>query len=381
MAAACPSFERASVNSQEKTREHSLPTAERPAKTRRSTTPRTSRALRRRKPTSPGLARPVASALLGALLLLAAPRAWAAAPPRVVVEISPKAERHVDARLTRRLVEIELNDADVPPPRGQAERRPSVYLRVLATTPESLRVELWDRGEFYGARRLSSTDVKELLARRIALAAGALVRDMRARRAAEERALARAKQREEEERAAIAEALRWPAVMLEPRLQAAVVGPTDFALAGVGIAGQLRLRSGSRIGVGVSSLFGAADASSGAVGMRWLELSVTPEHAIRASSALDVAVGASLAAAAVHFADARAVDDVEGQLDTWSARAVVRAMIEPRLERHLRLSAGPELGAVLRPMPVVDENGQRQRYGGLWVGVSVGLTIDPAGRK
>lgn len=298
----------------------------------------------------------------------------------MVVEISPKAERYVDARLTRRLVEIELNDADVPPHPGSPRRRPNVYLRVMAVAPGSLRVELWDRGDFYGARRLSATDVKELLARRIALAAGALVRDLKVRRASEAHAVEREKEERERERQALAEALRWPAITLEPRVSAALVGPGDLWLAGPGLSGQLRTRTGSRVGVGMSWMFGGAPAASGSPGVRWLELSVTPEHAFPVGQGVDLAVGATAAAAAVHFTEVRAVDAVPTELDTWSARAVGRLMVEPHLGRYARLSAGPEVGAILRRMPIVDSSGEAERVGGLWVGVSVALAIDPAAR-
>ena len=79
-------------------------------------------------------------------MLLALPRiAEAQVRPRVIVEISAKAERYLDSRLTRRLVEIELSDAEVPLRSGdKSEKRPTVYFRVLATSPDALRVELWD---------------------------------------------------------------------------------------------------------------------------------------------------------------------------------------------------------------------------------------------
>lgn len=301
--------------------------------------------------------------------------------PRVIVEISAKAERYVDSRLTRRLVEIELSDTDVPPRAGDdSERRPTVYFRVLATSPDTLRIELWDKGGFYGARRLDSRDVKELLARRIALAAAALVRDLKQRRLLEAKAFEAEQAAREREQARIAELLRWPAVLFEPRLSAAAVGPGELWLAGPGLAMEARVRGGSRVAVGASWLFGGAPELAGAPSVRWLELAVAPEHAFALGQGLDLAIGLSASAAAVHFAGVSAVDGEPFGHDTWSARAVGRVRFEPHLGKHARLSAGPELGAVLRRMPVHDAAGERHRLGGAWLGVTLGVTLDPWGR-
>ena len=299
----------------------------------------------------------------------------------MIVEISSKAERYVDSRLTRRLVEIELSDAEVPPRRGdEGEKRPTVYFRVLATSPDTLRIELWDKGGFYGARRLDSRDVKELLARRIALAASALVGDLKQRRLLEQRAFEAEQARRERERAQLEELRRWPAVLFEPKVSAAAIGGDALWLAGPGLSMEARTKSGSRLQVGANWLFGAAPPLGGAPSVRWLELSIAPEQAFRLAGETDLALGLGVGAAAVHFTGVSAVDGDDGQLDTWSARAVARARFEPRLGRHLRLTAGPEVGAVLRRMPVRDTANASHRLGGLWLGLSVGFTLDAGGR-
>ena len=316
--------------------------------------------------------------------LLGAPgRADAAGPvrPRVIVEISPKAERFVDGRSVRRLVEVELSDAEVPLRPGESNSaRPSVYFRILATTPETLRIELWDKGDFYGARKLGSRDVKELVARRIALAAAALVRDMRSRRVLETNAAAAAARQRASERAALADAERWPAVTVTSRGLGAVVGPGDVWLAGVGLGGELRLKSRTRVELGAAWLFGGVPAAGGEPSERWLELGVSPMQGLELAPGFDLALGFSAAAAAVHYTRVRSVDGEPGELDTWSARAVARVLAEPRLGRIARLSVGPELGAVLRRVSLVDNAGESQRLGGLWLGLSVGIALDPLGR-
>jgi hypothetical protein len=315
-------------------------------------------------------------------VLLALPRiAEAQVRPRVIVEISAKAERYLDSRLTRRLVEIELSDAEVPLRSGdKSEKRPTVYFRVLATSPDALRVELWDKGGFYGARRLDSRDVKELLARRIALASAALVRDLKQRRLVEARAFEAERAQRDRDRERLSELSMWPAVLFEARVTAAAVGGDAMWLSGPGLSMEGRLHSGSRLGIGVNWLFGAAPPMSGNPSVRWLELAIAPEHAFSISSKTQLAVGMLASASAVHFTGVSAVDGDPGLLDTWSSRAVARLRLEPSLGRHLRLSVGPEIGAVLRRMPVIDDAGEPHRLGGGWLGLTAGFTLDALGR-
>ena len=297
--------------------------------------------------------------------------------PRIFVEISAKAERYVDARLTRRFVEIELSDADIPPRPG--ERRSTAYFRVLALSPDTLRIELWDKGDYYGARKINPSDVKDLVARRVALAAASLVRDMRERRGFEAQARERENAAREKELAEVAELRRWPAVMLESQALAALV-PGDLLLAGPEIGGQLRLKQGSRVALGVAWLFGSVPAAAGSPSVRWLEVGITPMHAFHASPGFDLGVGMTAAAAALHFTKVDAVDDSPGQLDTWSARAALRLTAEPRLGRAARLSVGPELGVMLRRVPIRDVDGDAHRLGGLWLGVAACIALDPGAR-
>jgi hypothetical protein len=295
----------------------------------------------------------------------------------VFVEISAKAERYLDARLTRRFVEIELSDADVPPRPG--ERRPTTYFRVLAISADTLRIELWDKGDYYGARSINSNDVKDLVARRVALAASSLVRDMRERRVQEAKEREREQAARAAERAEMNELRRWPAAVLEPRALGALV-PSHLWLAGPGLGGQMRTKQGARLDLGVAWLFGGLLDTAGSPSVRWLELGVTPAHALRLGPKLDLGVGLTAAAASLHATGVRAVDGDPGQRDTWSARAALGLTLEPHLGARGRLSVGPQLGVVLRRVPIRDEDGAAQRVGGPWLGVSAGLALDPAGR-
>ncbi|HYP90384.1 MAG TPA: hypothetical protein VEQ59_19565, partial [Polyangiaceae bacterium] len=105
-----------------------------------------------------------------------------AAPASVVVEIDLGAERLVDARSARRLVPLELADVALP---TTSRGTPVLFFRVLGRDAGTLRLELWERGEFHGARTLSGAgENPQLVARRVALAAAELGRRLARKREA-----------------------------------------------------------------------------------------------------------------------------------------------------------------------------------------------------
>jgi hypothetical protein len=281
----------------------------------------------------------------------------------------------VNPRLTRRLVELELADFEVPPKPGQ-NGRVWTHFTIREAPPDGLRIELWERGMFYGTRKLSAQGSAKLVARRIALGAAELVRQMLQRRVREARTLEEETAERERQRERLEELERWPAVMLETTATGAAIGPGDALLVGPSLTGQLRFHQGSRLGIGAAWLFGTTDGNSSA---RWMELSITPGHAFALSPGLDFALELEAAAAAVHYPSAARVDDLANEHDTWSARAALGLKLEPRLSPELRFTIGPEIGAVLRRMHVED-SASNSRIGGFWLGGSVGLVFDPEGR-
>jgi hypothetical protein len=288
------------------------------------------------------------------------------------VEITQRAEQKVDSGLTRRLIALELGDVEVPPkPGAPPASYTTVFFRVFVVRADALRVELWDKGEFHGARSVSGEGSRQLRARRIALGAGELVRRLRQKRLAEAKALADEQARLARE---AAERDKWEqksTLAFVPGATAAAIGPTELWLAGPGMTGQARLGGGARLDLGVRFLAGAAPAADDA-STSWFEMSLAPSYSVRATPSFDVDLGVLAGVAAVHLSGGGAVDGIAGQSDTWSARAVAFGYAEPRLARWMRLSIGPEIGAVLRRVPVGDE-----KLGGLWLGVGIGLALDP----
>ncbi|HEY1533297.1 MAG TPA: hypothetical protein VGF76_04750, partial [Polyangiaceae bacterium] len=279
-----------------------------------------------------------------------------AAGTPVLVEISDGAETLLDARATRRLVALELSELTLVEPDKRAPM--PLFFRVVQFGPD-LRVELWQRGEFHGARVVSGTSKGGLLsARRVALAAAELARRLQKKRQMQaERehldAVARAAARARETRGTLDGPLA-----LRPSLLVADVGSMASVLAGPRLLGQWTFAPRTRLDAGLSWLAGSAPDSSKA---EWLELSIAPSRRVSLAETLELDLGVSLAAAWVRFARVRGVDAILDQSETWSARASAVARIEPRLTQQLRLSVGVEAGLLLRQIPFEPLSGGSDR--------------------
>lgn len=292
----------------------------------------------------------------------------------VLVELGESAESLLDARATRRLLALELADIDVPPPSGNKRARVPLFFRVVQIE-QNLRVELWERGEYHGARVVSGSHAQgQLGARRVALAAAELARRLQKKRqlqAARERAqdLARAAAREREAR----RALDGP-FAVRPSLELTNLGNRAATLFGPRLLGQWGFADRTRLDAGFAWLAGAAPSEARA---EWLELSLSPMRRLSLAEAVDLDLGLAVAAAWVRFGRVRGVDAIPDQHETWSARAAAVLRIEPRLSRRVRLSVGAEAGLVLRAIPFQPISGDTDRLGGSWLSLDLGLVFTP----
>jgi hypothetical protein len=296
---------------------------------------------------------------------------------RVAIELGSKAERLVDPRLTRRLIQLELGDVEVPSVvvGVAAHQPPALFYRVLAIRAEEIRVELWERGEFHGARSVSlARGTAQLHARRIALAAAELARRLRAQRIADRQRLLRPKTNGDNGNGGA------HAGRVRPSLAAAVrggaLGPSALWLLGPELAARLRIGEAARLELSASWMHGRAPALSGAPGTSAIELGIAPGYAFKLGRGASAVAGARFAASAVHFNDVRAVDGIDSQRDTWTARAALELRVESRLSRNFAVYAAPEVGVELRRIPVQGRDGVRERLGGLWLGGALGLSFD-----
>jgi len=324
--------------------------------------------------------------LVGLLSLLAfagtARRASAdPGPLEVVVEIDAESDRLLDARLTRRLIGLELKEVDVPAPPaalpGSVQR--SLFVRVRGDSGHRLRVELWEHGVFHGARVVTVTPggSRYLRAQRIALVAADLARRLRQERLRQVREQEHARSRSGIAPPGARAALAPPRARLRSRALGALVGPGDLGFAGPGLGGELVLGR-AKVELGAAWLFGMAPSVAGSPRAEWLELSIAPSYSAPISPRFDLYLGLRLAAATVHLTDISGLDRIAAQHDTWSARAAGELGFEYRLTPKVSLRGGPEFGSVLRRMIVTDRRGADHRLGGLWLGLALGVSLDPA---
>lgn len=302
--------------------------------------------------------------------------------PTLAIEIASDSEDEVDAKLVRRLIAIEIADVDVPAdPANEPPLDVVLFFRVVPAessgTSKMLSVELWERGELHGTRRVSTSEGKRLTARRIAQASAQLVLGLRKRRLAEARRLKREAAREAAERAKPKPHLLRARLTLDVPTQAAWISGGGW-LAGLGLQPTLRLDPGPRLGVGLNLMAGGAPEIDG---LRYFELSVSPGYDFRVAEGLGLGLGVTLGAGAVQLRGAESVAGEAGQTTTWSGRAVVDFSVDARLSKQLVLSVGPQAGALLRPLnyrsqgaPDVDS-----QLGGAWLGGQLSLRVDPPG--
>ena len=292
----------------------------------------------------------------------------------VVVEIGDSAESLLDARATRRLVQLELSEIDVPAASGNKRAHVPLFFRVVQVD-QDVRVELWERGEYHGARVVSGSNAAgQLGARRVALAAAELARRLQKKRqlqAARERLaeLARAEQAARDARRALDGPLG-----LRSSVEVASIGELSATLVGPRLLGQWTFARRARIEAGLAWLLGSAPASANS---EWLELSVAPMQRVALAETLDLDLGLSVAAAWLRLTKVSGVDAIADQNETWSARAAAVLRIEPRLSRQLRLSLGMEAGLLLREVPFQSLSGSAERLHGAWLGLGLGVVYTP----
>ncbi|HXK18964.1 MAG TPA: hypothetical protein VNG33_14230 [Polyangiaceae bacterium] len=296
-----------------------------------------------------------------------------AAPASVVVEIDGAAERVVDARSARRLVPLELADVAVPA-EGGARGVPVLFFRVLGRTDGSLRIELWERGEYHGARTLSGAgENPQLVARRVALAAAELGRRLARKREAtlarEQRLRLSREAREREQRERTQDGpVAWRAELAFARV------PRRLWLGGERGSAELSLRGPLRLDVTGELWFGSLTPRLRAE----LEgVGLGPAYRLALTRQLDLDLSVQLAALLIQVPEARALDAVPNQDSSWTARVTGSARLQLRLARQLRLTFAPEAGGLLRSMSYVGPAGQPERLRGAWWGASLGVVFTP----
>ncbi len=295
-----------------------------------------------------------------------------AAPASVVVEIDGPAERVVDSRSARRLVPLELSDVAVPAS-SAARGAPVLFFRVLGRRDGAVRVELWERGEFHGARTLSGAGANpQLVARRVALAAAELgrrlarkreaqlLRDERLRKASE------ASAREQRERT------QDGPTALRPEL-AIGASPGKLLLFGQRLSGELSLHGPLRLDVGGELWAGSLTPK---LRTELQGVGLGPAYRLVLTRGLDLDLGLHAAALLVQVPKARLLDGLVDQNSSWTARLTGATRLELRLSRQLRAVVGLEAGGVMRAVPYSTAVAF-ERLSGFWWSGSLGVVFTP----
>jgi hypothetical protein len=291
----------------------------------------------------------------------------------VLVEIDGAAERLVDARSTRRLVPLEVSDVALPQADG-ARGRSVLFFRVLGREG-GLRVELWERGEFHGARTLSGAgENPQLVARRVALAAAELGRRLARKR---EAALAR-DERLRESRIARQHELQQRTqdgpIALRAELSVAL-SPGKLALFGQRVTAERSLYRQLRLDIGGELWGGTLDP---ALISELQGVSVGPGYRAPLTRLLDLDLGASASAFLLQVPAASSLDGIQRQDTSWTARLAVAARLQLRLSRQVRGLLGVEGGALLRSVSYATATGP-DRLSGSWWSVNLGIVVTPPG--
>lgn len=292
-------------------------------------------------------------------------------PAVAAIEIDPGAESLIEARALRRRVELELADVAVPPAPGQ--RDAALFFRVLYAGNGQLRVELWERGVAHGSRVVAgATDGGPLLARRVALAAAELARELSDTR--EDEAADRldaARQQHERALAARRRTLEGPRA-----LRAGATGAWSPKLAYVGpsLAAELDVYRKARLDFDVSLGFGAAARTAA---LETLSLGIGPARRFVLGPRWDLDLALRAAASLLEFSDARGVDGIARERQSWTAGVEARLRLEPRLSRAVRLVLGLGAGALLRRVPLELTSGRQKDLDGPFLAGELGIVLTP----
>jgi hypothetical protein len=110
--------------------------------------------------------------------------------------------------------------------------------------------------------------------------------------------------------------------------------------------------------------------------LRWLELGLAADYRLWLGSSWRLVGGLAAALASVRIGDARGVDEIAGERDTWSARAGLVLGAETRLLPSTWLALALEPGAILRPASYMDTAGAAGTLDGAWLGATLSLQLE-----
>ncbi|NRA34755.1 MAG: hypothetical protein HRU17_15590 [Polyangiaceae bacterium] len=296
----------------------------------------------------------------------------------IVVELA--AEVDMELGRVRRLVQLELADIGVPARLGR--RRDSalvLYFRMVPGDDGDLVIELWQEGTLYGSRHLSKSLSPRLTARRAALAAGQLARQLRRKRRAAARRRHRPRRRSRRKTPPRRDS--FPRPVLSASFTGAVIGPGKAWLVGPRLLGTERLSPAWNVDVGFALLTGMTigdlELHTRRDTFAWYEASFAPSYNFELKRDHDFRLGLRAAAAVFRFSGPTEIDSMPNATESWSARAALEARYRYWSSRSFALEVGPDVGSTLRQNRLKFTDGASGTLGGLWLGLSAGIVLDP----
>jgi hypothetical protein len=297
-------------------------------------------------------------------------------------------EELVSETTARRTLALELREVQVPAdPLREGDQARFVQLHVSVSPeapsgeserPEFLVVEVWDRGQSAGRRRISAHGHPSTVGRRVALAAVELVRQLvvhRERLQLEQEARKREEEETRLERARSAERSR-----LGLGARASFLSfPEGGWLLGPGLElefnGELPLRIRAATDYRLGSIRMVEEGSSERYAWSHFDFSLAALWTKRLRRA-EVELGLGGAVSAVHLGGGLESEQLTALSDTWSARLGLSAGALLPVGSWGRFRAGLSAGGVLRPVPY-GQDGVATSLGGFFVGVETVLLVRP----
>jgi hypothetical protein len=142
------------------------------------------------------------------------------------------------------------------------------------------------------------------------------------------------------------------------------------------LSADLRFYSGPRLALEARWLLGTLPNGGGSNAVEWREVGLRPSLATALGPETTLDLGLAGAVASVHHTGAVVVDG-ETTRHTWSARGGAVAAIEHGIGASAAVRLGLEAGAVLRSWNVASAKVADESVGGLWLGLTVGVALDP----
>lgn len=292
----------------------------------------------------------------------------------VRLALSSDALKKLSEPRLRRLLEIEIEGSAVLAPGAVGPLGDHVaYIWVDRPAERQMAIEVRVGDRAVARREIAAAGLTgDVVARLVAIAASEMVRDqMEPVRAAPRRAPPPRRPTADE----IELASRG-----QPALQLFAGADVAFAPHDAAVLAGPSLGVGFRY-YGVSETLFArwltGPSHSGA--LRWLEFGISADYRLWLTPSWRLSFGGEAALASAHLGDARIVEGVPGERDTWSARAGGRIGAELHLGGPVWLGLTATPGAILRPVRY-DSAAGKGALEGLWMGVGLGLGFE-WGRK